>query len=291
VASAAPSPFLWWLPSPDGSPFPYADLNQMRAPAQLPSLLLALLAVAPSALAAQPHEHRAEAVAADADALYFAGRPRDAYDLLAEHLEANPWDYEALWRASRSAVVLGVAEEGVEPQNAWLDPAITLGDRAVAEDPQGIDGLYWRGAAAGRRAMNAGPGYGAELAQRVYDDAHSILAIDPLHGGAHNLLGKLNYEIMSLSRVERFIGRTLVRKQALRDSSWEQAETHLRTATESWPDYVLFQFDLALLHRKRGRTEESLTAFQRVTGMVPVHPTDMSFQTDAQRYIEEMSDR
>jgi tetratricopeptide (TPR) repeat protein len=264
----------------------------MRAPAPLPtSLLLALLAVAPSALAAQPHEHTAETIAAEADALYFAGRPRDAYDLLAEHLEANHLDYEALWRAARSAVVLGVGEEGVERQNEWLDPAIVLGDRAVAERPRGLDGLYWRAAAAGRRSMNAGPGYGADLAQRVYDDAHTILAVDPLHGGAHNLLGKLNYEIMSLSRIERFIGRTLVRKQALRDSSWEQAETHLSTAAESWPDYVLFQFDLALLHRKRGRREESVAAFQRVTGMVPVHPSDVSFQADAQRSLQEMSVR
>lgn len=266
----------------------------MRTSVTAQAIWLALLLMGsamPAALIAQPSERPAEATYDEADALYFAGRPREAYELLAAHLDTQPADYEALWRATRSAVVIGIAEDGVERQNWWLDPAILLGDRAVAERPEGIDGLYWRGAAEGRRALNAGPGYAADLAQRVYDDAHAILALDAAHGGAHNLLGKLNYEIMSLSRIERFIGRTFVGKQALRDSSWEQAEEHLRAAAESWPDYVLFHFDLAQLHRKRGRREEAVAAFQRVTDLRAVHPPDEAFQTDAARYLAELTDR
>jgi tetratricopeptide (TPR) repeat protein len=250
-------------------------------------LVLALLTALPCGLDAQPLAHFGNAVG-DADFLYFAGRPKEAYELLERRLEEEPRDYEALWRAARAGVVLGIAEEGVEAQNRWLDPAIVYGERAVSERPEGIDGLYWRGAAEGRRAMNAGPGYGADLAQRVYEGAHAILALDPTHGGAHNLLGKLNYEIMSLSRIERFIGRTLVRKQALRDTSWESAERHLRAAAESWPDLVLFQFDLAQLYRKRGREQDARAVLQRVTEMVPLHPTDASFQDDARQYLEEL---
>ena len=250
-------------------------------------VILALLAALPWGLEAQPLAHFGNAVG-DADLLYFAGRPLEAYELLERHLDEEPRDYEALWRAARAGVVLGIAEESLEAQNRWLDPAIGYGDRAVAERPEGIDGLYWRGAAEGRRAMNAGPSYGADLAQRVYDGAHTILALDPDHGGAHNLLGKLNYEIMSLSRVERFIGRVLVRKQALRDSSWESAELHLRAAAESWPDLLLFHFDLAQLYRKRGREEDARALLLRVTEMVPLHPSDAAFQDDARRHLEEL---
>jgi len=250
-------------------------------------LAFALLTAPPCAVGAQAFG--LGGAVGNADLLYFSGRPREAFDLLGQHLETHPHDYDALWRATRSAVVLGIQEQGgVERQNIWLDPAIRLGDRAVAERPDGIDGLWWRGAAAGRRALNAGSGYAAELAQRVYDDAHTILGLDPTHGGAHNLLGKLNYEIMSLSMIERFIGRHLVRKQALRDSSWEDAETHLRAAVESSPDLALFQFDLAQLYRKRGRDDEARIALRRVAEMVPMHPPDTSFQDDARRYLQEL---
>ncbi len=250
-------------------------------------LALAVLMVTPCVAEAQ-HLAGFGSPVHDADLLYFAGSPEKAYELLERHLEVHPKDYDALWRAARSRVVLGVTNAGDLGQNAWLDPAILLGDRAVAERPEGIDGLYWRGAAEGRRALNAGTSHAAELAQRVYDDAHAILALDSLHGGAHNLLGKVYYEFMSLSWWERSFARLLVGNQAMSASNWEDAELHLRTATELWPDLVLFQYDLAELYRKRGREEEARSALLRVTEMTSLHPPDYAFKEDAQRYLEEL---
>jgi len=250
-------------------------------------LALAALALVPSAVAAQPVARFGGPVS-DADMLYFAGRPREAYETLLKHLEQDPNDYEALWRAARAAVAVGIEEKGVVEQNYWLDPAIELGDRAVAARPGGLDGLYWRGAAEGRRAINAGPDYAARLAQRVYDDAHQILAVDSLHGGAHNLLGKLNYEIMSMSGIKRFMGRLLVHSEALKSTSWEAAESNLLEATREWPNFVIFEFDLGQLYRKRGRDDEARGAFERVTEMPEVHPPDAMFKEEARQYLEEL---
>jgi regulator of microtubule dynamics protein 3 len=222
-----------------------------------------------------------------ADALYFDGDPRASFALLEEYLKVEPDDYEVLWRAARAAVLLGVSTEGSRPQNRWLDPAMEFGHRAVAVRPDGIDGLYWRGAAHGRRAMNASPGYATELAQQVYDDAHAILELDSLHGGAHNLLGKLSYEVMSLSRFERAVGRLFMGNEALSNASWELAEEHLRTAAEAWPDLVLFQFDLAQLHRKRGNDDDAVEVYRRVLELPAVHPTDLDLQAQARDALEE----
>ena len=250
---------------------------------------LLILAALSCSAEAQPQVGFATTISS-ADLLYFAGSPEQSYTLLEGHIKENPSDYEALWRAARAAVVLGIDAEGIEPQNRWLDPAIDLGNRAVAESPGQIEGRYWRGAATGRRALNAGNTYAAELAQRVYDDAHLILAQDSLHGGAHNLLGKLNYEIMSLSRIERFIGRLVVRNEALRDSSWENAEYHLRAAVESWPDFVLFQYDLAQLHMKRGRAEEAQKVFGKLLDIPPLHPVDRSLKERVRIYLRDSND-
>jgi tetratricopeptide (TPR) repeat protein len=224
---------------------------------------------------------------AEADMLYLAGEPRLSLERLQAHLDTDSTDYDALWRAARAAVVIGIDEEDNRVQNGWLDPALDYARRAAEERPGEIDGLYWRGVSAGRRAMNAGPGYAVELAQMVYDDANAILAIDSLHGGAHNMLGKLNYEIMSLSRVKRGIARTFMGNPALDDSSWEQAEYHLRRAAEVWPDFVLFHFDLAQLYRKRGRRDDAIVAYERALALTAVHPTDHRLQEQAREVLAE----
>jgi tetratricopeptide (TPR) repeat protein len=225
---------------------------------------------------------------ASADDLYFADQPLESYELLKTHLETSPDDYEALWRAARAAVVIGIERKGITAQNEYLDPAIVLGDRAVAERPDGLEGLYWRGAAEGRRALNAGNDYASRLVQRVFDDAHAILALDSLHGGAHNLLGRVNYEIMDLSRVERFLGRVLVSNQALSESSWESAALHLRRAAELEPDNVLYWLDLGQLYMRRGRDEDAVTVLRRVTEMPSVHPPDELFKDTARTWLEEL---
>lgn len=223
----------------------------------------------------------------EADMLYMAGDARASLDRLLTHLESDSLDYDALWRASRAAVVIGIDEEDNREQNAWLDPALLWASRAAELNPGHVDGLYWRGVSSGRRAMNAGPGYAVELAQNVYDDAHAILAQDSLHGGAHNMLGKLNYEVMSMSRVKRLVARTFMDKPSLDDTSWEQAEYHLSKAAEVWPDFVLFHFDLAQLYRKRGRREEAVQHYIEAISLPTVHPTDHKLQRQAQEQLAE----
>ena len=223
-----------------------------------------------------------------ADLLYFSGQPEEAFGLLEAHLEEWPDDYEALWRTARAAVMLGIAADGSRAQNAWLDPAILFAERAVAARPDGLDGLYWRGAAVGRRAMNAAPSYAARLAQKVYDDAQTILASDSTHAGAHNLLGKLNYEVMTISRIERAIGRIFMGNTVLREASWEDAEHHLLAAVRSDPSLVRFHFDVAQLYRRRGREEEARRTLHTVLSLPSVHPTDADVQADARDILEEL---
>jgi tetratricopeptide (TPR) repeat protein len=257
----------------------------MTRPVRIFALAVALLAGLAPAAHTQPVV--ADAVAT-ADELYFAGQPMESYELLKARLQVDSTDYEALWRASRAAVVIGIVREGITAQNEYLDPAIVLGDRAVAQRPDGLDGLYWRGAAEGRRALNAGNDYASRLVQRVFDDAHAILAVDSLHGGAHNLLGRVNYEIMDLSRVERLLARMLVSSEAIRSSNWESAEAHLRRAVELWPENVLFRLDLGQLYMRRGWDDEARAILEQVRGMTSLHPPDDVFKDTARRWLEEL---
>ena len=221
------------------------------------------------------------------DMAYLAGDTELSYTILQAELAADSSDYEVLWRAARAAVVIGIEQEGERGQNDWLDPAMRLSEYAVSLKPDGIDGIYWRGVSAGRRALNAGPSQSVGLAEAVYRDAHAILAVDSTHGGAHNLLGKLNYEVMTLPWLERMVARTFMGSGELRDTSWENAEYHLGRAVETWPDFILFHFDLGQLHRRRGRREAAIRSFRELLGLRATHPIDRRLQGQARGFLAE----
>ena len=101
------------------------------------------------------------------------------------------------------------------------------------------------------------------------------------------MLGRLNFEVMSMSRVKRLVARTFMDSPSLDDTSWEQAEYHLIRAAELWPDFVLFHFDVAQLHRKRGRREEAIAAYERALALPSVHPTDHKLQRQAREALAE----
>jgi tetratricopeptide (TPR) repeat protein len=254
----------------------------------LPALAVLTVAATPCTAQTPSAQGWGDRVVDRADSLYFSGKPEASYELLDAHLDDDPDDYDALWRAVRACLVLGSAGEGWRNQNPWVDHGMELGNRSVELRPDAIEGRYWRAAITGRRAQNAAPEYGAKLAEISYEDAQAILAVDPDHGGAHNILGMIFFEVMSLSRLERFFGRTFVRTQALKESSWEAAEEHLEAAAEDWPDWMRFQYDLAELYRKRGRKDEARTAYARVAHMPVVHPSDETLREDAVHALEEL---
>ncbi len=225
---------------------------------------------------------------ARSELLYSAEEPEAAFDLLLEHVRSSEADFEAMWRLARAGVVVAFGIENNREQNRYLDPALHYARIAVEMDPERLDGRYWRGVAAGRRALNAAPSYASELAQIAYEDAHAILAVEPDHAGAHNLLGKLHYEVMSLSRLERILARLFMGNAAIREASWDEAEHHLARAVESAPDLVLFRYDLGALYEKRDRYEEAATHLREAVRLPAAEYIDAGVQEEAASLLERL---
>jgi len=245
-------------------------------------------AEAQSPAAPQRSAHDADVVVR-ADRLYFEGQPRASLALLEGSAGAEPGAYGVLWRAARAAAVVGIMTPA--HQNDFYARAITLADKALAIDPEGIDALYWRTVAKGRMALRKGPRTSARLAQEVFDDAHRILELDPDHGGAYNALGQLNYQVMKLSRVDRFLARLIVGNVALRRTSWENAETYLREAVRLWPDMVVFRVDLGRLYLKRGRRELARASLEEALALPNRHPPDRAFKDEARGLLKDLAAR
>ncbi len=264
---------------------PPAMPRPSRLRAAFPALAAALFAVGGAPAVAQPAPGL-DPVLVEADSLVAAGNVAEGRALLEARLEARPDDWETLWRAARAATAGAVLAVGrPELRDRLLERAIELGDRAVALRPRGVEGIFWRLAPSGRLALHQqDPRRAAELARTVWAGSEAILEIDPDHPGAHNALGRLQYEILILPLWKRTLGR-LVAGDAIGGASWEGAERHLARALELDPGQILYRRDLGELYLRRDRPDLARNLLEAAAGMRWRHPGDEVFKEEARALL------
>jgi tetratricopeptide (TPR) repeat protein len=217
--------------------------------------------------------------------VYASGDARRAFEMLAAYLDGRA-DYEARWKAARAAVSIGLLEATEDEQNRWYQIGMTHGAEAVRLRPDGVDGLYWLTANQGRLAIQLSPRASARAALEVWERARRLLELDPLHAGAHNALGKVGFEVMRLSAVERFLARTLVGNEALKSASWEDTEMHQTRAVELDPGNPLYHMDLGRTYLETGRYELAERELSTALALPDRHPGDALYKREAREALD-----
>ncbi len=226
----------------------------------------------------------------EGDRLYDQLRGEESLRAYEGVVAREPENFEALWRAARGALVLGEVEKR-DPvaRDALYRKAREYASRAIAVDSLRIEGHYWLVSTKGREALHASFSTAARLAGEVYDEAHGVLARDPLHAGAHYVLGALNLEVMKLPRIKRWLGRKVLGNRGLYDTSWKNGRTFLERAVELEPEMILFRYDLARLYELRGEHEAARGEFERLVTLERKHPMDQRLQATAGERIRDLS--
>lgn len=224
-----------------------------------------------------------------ADSIFRAGDADGALALVLEVLDDEGEGYEPLWKASSYALAAGVLEEDEMGDTRRYEEALELAERALEVNSDGLSARYWKVAALGRMALGAGPREAMDYAERIRDGALFILDRDPDHAGAHHALGKLYLEIMGVSGMSRFLGRTFSGGEALDEASWSRAESHLVKATSLAPEMLLFQLDLARLYMDRHRTAQARALLEGLAEAPIRQPPDRVFRDEVREILREIS--
>lgn len=269
-------------------------------PARAAALTVLIFAwVGPTGAAAQapltvpPPPPAARSVTDVADALFQAGRHDEALEVLEEHLRTHDADGVAEKLAAREALVLAIAESASDPDRAkeLFRRAIGHGIRATTLDPLDPESRYFTLAAEGRLALLGAPRERARAAVAVDKDARALLAMDSLHAGAHNALGRLYFEIARLSWVERLFARPLLGGDLLSRATWKAGEAHLRRAVELEPRRNLYYVDLGALLVERKRFDEARPVLDSALRVPLEFAGEGVFRDDAKHLLEEIARR
>lgn len=239
-------------------------------------VLLVALAVTTGAGAQGAVDH-----VAAGDRLYSA---RDVRGALREYelaIVANPLNYDALCKASRSAVDLGEFEPGAAERTAFLAKGRSYGQAAATAVPGNAEGHFALARATGRAALSVGARRRIDYGKIVRNEALAALTIAPNHAGALHVMGLWNAEVMRLPGVLRFIARTFLGGAVFAEANWSLAQRYLERAVAAEPNRIVHRLDLGMVFRDRGNIAGASEQFEWITRAAVTDVNDPHYKQQA----------
>jgi tetratricopeptide (TPR) repeat protein len=222
------------------------------------------------------------------DELHAAMRPAEALEALRGVLDHQPERFDALWRAARETVNLGMLAEEPGDARRWYEDAVAFARRAVELEPDSAVAHQWYAIALGRKALSRSPGERVELSVQVRASARRAITLDDASAGAHNVLGQWHAEIQRLSGITRFVAERLLGGETFREASWDSAEHHLRRAIDLEPEALVHRVALARVYIDLERTTAARTELRRALDLPNAAPTDPVTRREAESLLREI---
>ena len=130
--------------------------------------------------------------------------------------------------------------------------------------------LYGLAVVLGLRTEREGGKTKIGLASDLKKELDAILLLDPLHGRARHLRGRLNAAVVRMSSLTRWLATSMLGGGDLKTASWIQAESDLVFAETQVPGVSDHHMQLAHLYRDTKRPALALVEVEHVLAL-PFH--------------------
>ena len=245
--------------------------------------LIALCALAPAAGAQSVAEHIAAG-----DREYASLKPSAALPHYEAAVAADPKSYEALWKASRTAIDVGEMEADANARKQIYKKGEEYARRAVAANPSDAEGHFHLARSLGRTALSLGKRDRVKYAGEVRTHALQALQLNPKHAGALHVMGMWNAEIMRLSGIQRFAAKTLLGGKVFGEASWKEAVRYMEAAVASEPDRIVHRIDLAEVYEDVGDKVKAREQYQVVLRSTVLDAKDPTYKAQAEERLKKL---
>ncbi|HZS60617.1 MAG TPA: hypothetical protein VFA43_15185 [Gemmatimonadaceae bacterium] len=222
------------------------------------------------------------------DSLYAA---RNASAALADYeaaIAADSMNYEALWKAARSAVDLAEFDKDEAHRIGLYKEASAYARRAVAIHPDSATPHFHLARALGREALTYGPGTRVKYAKEVRNEALAALAIDSTNPGALHVMGAWNAEICRLSGFSRFMAKNFLGGGIFSQASWKNATDYMEKSVKYDPSRIVHHLDLGKIYQDTGDKDKARAEYQFVISAPVTDYNDPHYQDDARQRLAKL---
>lgn len=216
---------------------------------------------------------------------YAARAAESALDHYEKAIASDPRNYEALWKASRSAVDIGSYGAAASRQKALFANAEQYARRAIAQNPGHAEGHFSLSRALGKTALTQSPRGRVKYAVEIRSRALDCLKIDPAHAGCLHVMGMWNAEVMRLNSVTRMVAKNLLGGRVFGNASWSEAVRYMVASVAAEPDRIVHRVDLAEIYADMGNEAQARSEWETALRLPESDVNDPLYKAQARKAL------
>ncbi len=176
------------------------------------------------------------------------GRDKQSLGVIERALGANGNDYQWLWRAARAYYFVGDKAAKTE-KVSFFEKGVDTGLRAVAAQPEGVEGHFWLGVNYGGYSEQKGVFKALTTVKKIRAEMETVLRLNDRYqdGGAYLALGEMDRQL------PRIIGGNMNR-----------AIQRLEQGVSVAPQNLEIKLALGQAYEEKGRKEDARRMFQEI---------------------------
>lgn len=211
----------------------------------------------------------------EADRLFTFGesaeRDKQSLAVIERVLATGTNEYQWLWRAARVYYYVGDEAAGNE-KLAYFQKGIAVAERAIAKEPNAVEGHFWLAANYGGFSEQKGALKALQMVKKIRAEMETVLRLNDRYqdGGAYLALGEIDKEL------PRIVGGNMSR-----------AITRLEQGLKVAPHNLEMKLAMAEAYAEEGRKEDARRQLQEIVSR-SVNPSRAKSERDVQDKARKM---
>ena len=199
---------------------------------------------------------------------------KQALDKYLEALKIDPDSYEALWRAGKVIFSIGMAARTDEEKKKIFNDGVTYCKKAVAVNPNRVEGHFWMGVNLGKYGEARGVLKSLFLKNDIIREMNEVVKLDEAYegAGAYRVLGRVYYKVPGL-----FGG------------SKQKSKMYLEKGKKICPTNTLTLIYLAETYKGLDQDQEAVKTLEEIINLTPDArwiPETKADKTEAARLLQ-----
>ena len=206
--------------------------------------------------------------------------------------QAEPENYEALWKASRAYYDVADAltpadDKAADEQRKVYGQSMDTARRAIKVDPKGTWGHFFLSAAWGRFVLTQGKKEQVNASKQIKSEIDLAIEADPNNDLAYHALALWNRRMAEIGGAQRFFGGMIY--GSIPKGTFEAAEQNLKKAIELNPNYTNHHLELGRTYLIMKKPDLAKPEFEKVLGLPDTTSKCPKYKKEAQSELDALS--